>query len=195
MKVIGITGGIGSGKSRVLEYLKSIGLYVVEADKLAKELMKPGTKCYKEIIEAFGADIAGEGGFLDSVKLAGIVFSDEKELGKLNGIVHPAVKEYIRQDIAAAGARGEKVYALEAALLIEDGYREICDELWYIYADKEVRIKRLKEGRGMTGEKIKEVIKNQSSDNFYRENTDCIIDNSGDFEGVIEQINERLNKM
>ena len=195
MKVIGITGGIGSGKSRVLEYLKSLGFYVVEADKTAKELMKPGTECYKEIIKAFGEEIVGEGGFLDSVKLAGIVFSDEKELEKLNGIVHPAVKEFIIQDIAAAESRGEKVYALEAALLIEDGYKEICDELWYIYANRETRIKRLIEGRSMTEEKIKEVMNNQSSEQYFRENTDYTIDNSGDFRDVAEQINERLNKM
>ena len=195
MKVIGITGGIGSGKSRVLEYLKGLDLYVVEADKTAKELMKPGTACYDRIVEGFGREIVGEGGFLDSARLGSIVFSDEAKLELLNGIVHPAVKEYIIQDIAAAESRGEKVYALEAALLIEDGYREICDELWYIYADRETRIKRLIEGRGMTEEKIAEVMNNQSSEQYFRENTDYTIDNSGDFRDVAEQINERLNKM
>ncbi len=193
MKVIGITGGIGSGKSRVLEYLKSRGLYVVEADKTAKELMKPGTECFDRIVDTFGAAVVAPDGSLDSARLSGMVFADEGELAKLNAIVHPAVKSYIKEDIARAGDRGEKIYALEAALLIEDGYRDICDELWYIFADKKVREKRLMEGRGMTKDRIESVMNSQSQESFYRDNTDWTVDNSGDFQSVCERINERLN--
>ena len=195
MKVIGITGGIGSGKSMVLEYLKTLDIYVIEADKTAKELMKPGTECYAGIIDTFGREVVGENGYLDSAKLGSIVFGDERELEKLNSIVHPAVKTYIKEDIDRARAKGEKIYALEAALLIEDGYREICDELWYIYAEREVRRKRLINGRGMTMEKIDEVMNSQSSDDYYRENTDRVIDNSGDFQNTAIQVNECLNKL
>ena len=99
MKIIGITGGIGCGKSEVLKYLESLGAYIVETDKLAHALMKKGEKVHKRIIDEFGADIIAENGEIDRERFGQVVFNDESALIKLNSIVHPAVKEYIIHDI------------------------------------------------------------------------------------------------
>ncbi len=197
MKIIGITGGVGSGKSRVLNELKvQYGAYIIEADKLAHELMEPGKVIYEEIVTAFGEDILceEEPHVIDRVKLGKIVFSDKKHLEALNKIVHPLVKKSILMLIRQAKEKGDvRLFVIEAALLIEDGYKSICDELWYIWVDKETRIKRLMLQRNYTKEKSVSIMNNQSSDEFYKENCDFIIDNNRDYEYTSEQIKARLN--
>ena len=197
MKIIGITGGVGSGKSRVLNELKvQYGAYIIEADKLAHELMEPGKVIYEEIVTAFGEDILceEEPHVIDRVKLGKIVFSDKKHLEALNKIVHPLVKKSILMSIRQAKEKGDvRLFVIEAALLIEDEYKSICDELWYIWVDKETRIKRLMLQRNYTKEKSVSIMNNQSSDEFYKENCDFIIDNNRDYEYTSEQIKARLN--
>ena len=197
MKIIGITGGVGSGKSRVLNELKvQYGAYIIEADKLAHELMEPGKVIYEEIVTAFGEDILceEEPHVIDRVKLGKIVFSDKKHLEALNKIVHPLVKKSILMLIRQAKEKGDvRLFVIEAALLIEDEYKSICDELWYIWVDKETRIKRLMLQRNYTKEKSVSIMNNQSSDEFYKENCDFIIDNNRDYEYTSEQIKARLN--
>lgn len=197
MKIIGITGGVGAGKSRVLNELKvQYGAYIIEADKLAHELMEPGKVIYEEIVTAFGEDILceEEPHVIDRVKLGKIVFSDKKYLDVLNKIVHPLVKKSILMSIRQAKEKGDvRLFVIEAALLIEDEYKSICDELWYIWVDKETRIKRLMLQRNYTKEKSVSIMNNQSSDEFYKENCDFIIDNNRDYEYTSEQIKARLN--
>ena len=197
MEIIGITGGVGSGKSRVLNELKvQYGAYIIEADKLAHELMEPGKVIYEEIVTAFGEDILceEEPHVIDRVKLGKIVFSDKKHLEALNKIVHPLVKKSILMLIRQAKEKGDvRLFVIEAALLIEDEYKSICDELWYIWVDKETRIKRLMLQRNYTKEKSVSIMNNQSSDEFYKENCDFIIDNNRDYEYTSEQIKARLN--
>ena len=197
MKIIGITGGVGSGKSRVLNELKvQYGAYIIEADKLAHELMEPGKVIYEEIVTAFGEVILceEEPHVIDRVKLGKIVFSDKKYLDVLNKIVHPLVKKSILMSIRQAKEKGDvRLFVIEAALLIEDEYKSICDELWYIWVDKETRIKRLMLQRNYTKEKSVSIMNNQSSDEFYKENCDFIIDNNRDYEYTSEQIKARLN--
>jgi dephospho-CoA kinase len=197
MKVIGITGGIGSGKSKVLYYLKEkYDAYIVEADKLAKSLMLPGGPVYKKLVVCFPSVVKEKDGPIDSKTLAGIVYSDKKLLEKLNSIVHPAVKEYILQDIDKKAADNDcQLYIIEAALLIEDGYKNICDEMWYVRTDMDVRIKRLEEFRGMDSESAKAVIMNQKPEDYYTEHSDFIIDNSGEFKSTEEQINQKLGTL
>ncbi len=194
MKVIGITGGIGSGKSRVLYHLKDeYNAYIIEADKLAKSLMMPGNDAYIKIAEAFPEAVPAENAPIDSKILAGIVYNDSKKLELLNSIVHPAVKDYIKKDIIEKSADENcPLYFIEAALLIEDGYKDICDEMWYIRTDFEVRIKRLAEYRGMDREGAMAVIANQKPDEFYTKYSDFIIDNSGDFDDTIMQIRSKF---
>ena len=197
MKIIGITGGVGAGKSRVLNELKvQYGAYIIEADKLAHELMEPGKVIYEEIVTAFGKDILceEEPHVIEREKLGKIVFSDKKYLDVLNKIVHPLVKKSILMSIRQAKEKGDvRLFVIEAALLIEDEYKSICDELWYIWVDKETRIKRLMLQRNYTKEKSVSIMNNQSSDEFYKENCDFIIDNNRDYEYTSEQIKARLN--
>ncbi len=185
MKIIGITGGIGSGKSEVLNILNGIdGVFVIEADKLAHKLMEPGNEAYEKIIKEFGENIKTDDGFIDRSKLGAIVMNDSEKLARLNMIVHPAVKEYIIDDISLKEKEGMEFYVIEAALLIQDGYKEICDEIWYIHVDREERIKRLMQGRGLSREKAEEFMNNQPEDSFYADNSDMIIDNNGSIEAM-----------
>ena len=192
MKVLGITGGVGSGKSLVLEYLKEeYGAYICQMDETAKELQKSGTECFREIVRHFGTEIVGSDGELDRAKLGGIVFAEEEELKKLNEIVHPAVLEHVRRDIEEKAGTGVKLYVVEAAVLT-DVFRDLIDELWYIYVREEIRRERLKASRGYTDERITRMIASQPAEEVFRETCDVVIDNSGDFEETKRQIGERL---
>ncbi|MCM1497380.1 MAG: dephospho-CoA kinase [Clostridium sp.] len=195
MKIIGITGGIGSGKSTVLSILKEKhNACIVEADRLAHRLMSPGYLVYQQIVEAFGEGILADGGGIDRERLSEIVFNHSGELERLNGIVHPAVKEYILQDIQKKQReKAEQLYVIEAALLIEDGYRTICDELWYIYTDREERIRRLISGRGGNRKKWEQIIQNQSDDEFYFANCDVVIDNGSNIAHTINVVKDLLS--
>lgn len=194
MRIIGITGGIGSGKSTVLRMLEGkYSAYIVETDKLAHSLMRPGQNAYIQITEAFGTEILNEDKTINRERLGSIVFKDKEALEQLNKIVHPAVKEYIRQDIDEKRASKQIMYyVIEAALLIEDGYKEICDELWYVYVEKEERIRRLLNSRGGDCKKWENIINNQSSEEFYRTYCDEIIDNGKNVEDIETAINELL---
>lgn len=196
MKIIGITGGIGTGKSTVLTLLKQeYSAYIVEADKLAHKLMLPGGTAYEQIVDTFGADILNAEDVIDRNRLGAIVFKNPDALGKLNEVVHPAVKKYILQDIELKKKEGSaQYYVIEAALLIEDGYKMICDELWYIYVEKEERIRRLLAARGGNREKWEQIIGNQSSENYYHTNCDYVIDNGKSFEHTANIVKELLSK-
>lgn len=193
MKVIGVTGGVGAGKSEILNYIAdNWNATVVEADEVGYLVMKPGKSCFAPIVELFGPGILQEDGTLDRTRIAQMVFEDKKLLEKLNAIVHPAVKKYIRKAIQREEENETDFFIVEAALLIEDKYDEICDELWYIYADEETRTERLKKNRGYSEEKIKSIFANQLSEDEFSEHCDFEIDNSGDFEDTKEQIMQRM---
>ncbi len=194
MKIIGITGGIGAGKSRILSYLeeKHNG-YCIEADRVAHTLMEPGGPVYLAIRNAFPADILDDDDRIHRQKMADLIFRQPQMREKLNAIVHPAVKAYIRSDIQRCRQEGNiTLYVLEAALLIEDGYREICDELWYVYSPEEVRIARLMESRGYSREKCMQIVNSQSTDTYYRRHCDRILVNDGNLENAKKQVEEFL---
>ena len=194
MKIIGITGGVGAGKSAILAYLKEQhGAIVIEADKVGHLLMAPGGACYEKIIEAFGDGLIKEDQSIDRGKLGAIVFADEKRLECLNQIVHPEVKQWIRNEIKKERIKGEtELFVIEAALLIEDHYDEICDELWYIHTSEEIRRKRLKESRGYSEEKIVGIMANQLSPEQFQAVCQVVIDNSGMMEDTYRQIDKQL---
>ena len=192
MRVIGITGGVGSGKSEVLRYLKEpYGAWVCQMDETAKELQRRGTTCFRRIVEHFGERVVSAEGELDRAALSVIVFSDERELQALNEIVHPEVIRQVRGDIEEKRAQGLEFYVVEAALLPDVG-RELCDELWYIYTEEKVRRERLKASRGYTDERITQMIASQPGEARFRSACTAVIDNSGDFEDTKRQIGERL---
>ena len=196
MKIIGITGGAGSGKSEVLNYLSEhYGAVICQADQVAKNLQKKRTKCYFKIVEHFGTGILCSDGRLDRKKLADIVFSDEGELAILNAIVHPAVKEKIQELINKEKKKQTKLFIIEAALLIEGNYDAICDEIWYVYADEETRKRRLLASRGYDTEKSEHIFAVQMPSQAFFERCDRAIDNSGLFEAACVQVDEMIRKL
>ena len=195
MKVLGITGGIGAGKSTVLAYLsKKYRARVIQADQAAHVLEQPGQECYHRIVETFGKEILSAGGEIDRRLLGNIVFSDKRSLEELNDIVHPAVREYIIQEIRQERLAGTAPFiVLEAALLIEEHYDEICDELWYVRTGEEIRRKRLMASRGYTAEKAGEIMRNQLSDALFLKHCQFVVDNNSDFiENTYGQIDRGL---
>lgn len=197
MRFIGITGGVGAGKSAILSYLaEKPKTKVMLADEIAHDLMEPGTDCYNQIVERFaGEDILAENGSFDRGKLAQVIFGNPAKREAMNAIVHPAVKEFVRQQYVFEVEKGElELLVLEAALLIEEDYGEICDELWYIYTSEANRRKRLKESRGYSDEKIDNIFKSQLSENEFRESTQVTIDNNGDLQETYQQIEKALRR-
>lgn len=193
MKVIGITGGVGSGKSVVMNLLKEeYNAYLIFSDNVAHELMQVGGINYKAIIDAF-PDVKNEDESINRQKLGAIVFHDEEKLQQLNEITHPNVIEELKNRIKKVKEENRYSFiALEAALLIEDEYDMLYDELWYVYADKEVRMKRLEEGRGYTREKSISVIENQRSEKDFLEKCDKKIDNSFSLNEIKKELKNLL---
>lgn len=196
MYVFGITGGVGAGKSTVLRLIKeNFNASVIEADEVGRMLMEPGNGAYLKIVEIFGEDIldnpSEQGSPINRAKLAGIVFNNKNKRMVLNGIVHPLVKKYITEEIGRIRCAEKYDYVfVEAALLIEDHYDIICDELWYIYADEETRRERLKSSRGYSDEKIDSVFASQLSDEQFRSHCSRVIDNSHDEQMTLGQLKE-----
>lgn len=193
MKIIGITGGAGAGKSQVLSYLeKEYGAFVCQADLTARDLQQKGTECFQRIVDHFGTDVVDENGDLNRQKLAGIVFSSRPQLRILNEIVHPAVKEKIREIIRTQADRGTKLFALEAALFIEENYEDFCDEVWYIYADEETRRKRLTASRGYSSEKIQGIFDSQMPSSEFFAHCDRAVDNCHSFQETCDEIDDMM---
>lgn len=196
MKIIGITGGVGAGKTQILEYLNNkYGATICQADKVGKKLQKKGGACFDAIVEHFGTEILDEKGELDRERLAGIVFSNQEELEVLNGIVHPAVKEEVLKKIAHEERKHTNIFVVESALLIEDHYDEICDELWYIYVEDEIRRNRLYFSRGYDNQKIDEIIAAQLPKDLFLKNCDRVIDNSGVFAETMMQLDKIIKDL
>lgn len=193
--VIGLTGGVGAGKSEVLSYLGSKDYcQVYELDKVAHQLQKPGQRCYEMMLEYFGSDILDEEGYIDREKLSKKVFTSKASLDKLNEIIHPQVMEYIQHEIQHIDSK-IGIILIEGALLIEAGYRSCCHELWYVHATKEVRQQRVIQSRGYTREKFEGIHNNQLGENEFTKACDRIIDNSKDKEELYTNIEYQLKSL
>ena len=216
--VLGITGGVGAGKSTVLQYLhKKYNAVLLQCDAIGMELQQKGMPCYSPIVEAFGTDILRADGQLNREKLSKIVFSAPEALSRLNAIVHPAVKQEVRRRIETAEEenrhddiweneesgktkepcrnRDYQLYVIEAALLLEDHYEEICDQIWYIYADPATRIQRLMRDRGYTEEKCRRIMAAQRDDVYYRSRCQEWIDNSTDLtQDTFDQLDAAIGR-
>lgn len=193
MKVLGITGGVGSGKSEVLQFLREEYQAVIcQLDEVAKLLQKNGQACYRRIVDTFGREVVAADGELNRETLGKLVFSDSGKLQTLNEIVHPEVKRWVQHDIRKKAQEGVTLYVIEAALLPTAGYEEICEEMWYIYTEEAVRRRRLTASRGYTEEKITQMMHAQPSEEAFRTACTVVIDNSGSFENTKEQIGELL---
>ena len=196
MKVIGITGGVGAGKSQVLSHLRERpDCLVIVADQVAHELEEPGGVCYEQIVALLGAEILAEDGRIDKGRMAARIFGDPALLARVNGIVHPAVKRCITERIDAERKAGRVRYLfIEAALLIEDGYEQIVDELWYIHAGEGTRRQRLKASRHYSEEKIAGILRRQLTEEEFRSHCQTVIDNSGALADTYGQIDRKLEE-
>ena len=195
MRFIGITGGIGAGKSEVLQYIRSHYKCVVYlADEVAHLVKAPGTKAYGQLAELLGQEVLGADGEIDRAAMADRIFANPALLEQVNGIIHPAVREFLLEQLARVRESGEaELFFVEAALLIECGYLALVDEMWYIYADEQVRRERLKASRGYSEEKISQIMSKQLTEQRFRESCDFVIDNSGDLAERCRQVDGRLS--
>ena len=192
MKVIGITGGVGSGKTMLLQYIQEhYNCRILLADDVANK--EPGQVCYEKIVDLLGQDIVDETGVICRERMAERIFRDKNLLQEVNAIIHPAVREYIVQEIEREKKKAEyDFFFLEAALLIECGYDAVVEEMWYIYTDEAVRRSRLKAGRAYSDEKIDSIIRSQLSEENYRAHCSTIIDNSRELADAYEQIDKKM---
>lgn len=200
MKIIGVTGGVGSGKTELLHYIeKNYRCRILLADEAAHEVMQKGGRIYEPLVALLGSSVLDSSGEINRKEMAARIFSQEELLGRVNALIHPAVREYILEAVAeerekaAAGAEDAVDYFfLEAALLIECGYRSVVDEMWYIYCDLAVRRERLKKSRDYSDGKIDSILSSQLTEAEFRSGSDVVIDNSGNLEDAYRQIREAL---
>ena len=189
--VIGLTGGIGAGKSTVSSVLEEYGATIIDADKLGHEVYEPGSEVNCAIRNMFGEDFFDEAGFLIRPKLGALVFSDASALQKLNSIVHPAIVKLA----AERAARADGLVIMDAALLIEVGLHEICDEVWLVTVRDDVRIDRVMKRNGFTEQEVRDRINSQISDEERGRYASVVLDNSGGLPELREQIINALENL
>jgi dephospho-CoA kinase len=182
---IGLTGGIGSGKSTVSALLAARGAVVVDADRIAREVVEPGTPGLAAVVEAFGAGVLGPDGALDRPALAAVVFADPAARARLDAIVHPLVRA--RAAELAAGAPADAVVVHDVPLLVETGRWEPYDLVLVVEADPETRVARLVR-RGLTADDARARMAAQATDEQRREVADAVLDNSGTQDELAAQV-------
>lgn len=194
MLLIGITGGIGAGKSEILSYIQQhYKCKIYLADQVAHAVKEPGQPCYEKLVALMGRGILDRNGKIDRAAMASRIFVDKNLLLKVNQAVHPAVQKYLLDRVEEARQDPQvELFFIEAALLIETGYKEILDELWYIHADEAVRRRRLTQSRGYAADKITQIMDKQLSEEAFREACDFELENSGSLTDSYSQIDERL---
>lgn len=195
--IIGLTGGAGSGKSYVADLLHTLARVThINTDDISREQMKKGGSVYRAVAKHFGKEFLDEYGEIDRSKLGEYVFARPEELSVLNSLTHPAVRGEVEHRIQAARQSDTDIILLESALLIEAGYREICDEIWYVYCKRSIRKKRLQETRGYSKERISELFRRQNTDRFFRAHADRIIENNDNsIASVTKQLQKYRNKL
>ena len=191
--VYGITGGTGSGKTTVTEYLKELGYTVVDADQIARSVTEPGSALLSELADEFGTDIIAPDGSLLRKKLGSIVFNDKEKLEKLNSIMAPALDRRFEDVLDAA--RVDQPYGkifFDAPTLLESGREYLVDKIWVVVSDKEERIRRIMERDGLSREQVLARMGNQLSDEEKTARADVVIYNDDDLEDLKENVRKSL---
>lgn len=192
MIVIGVTGNIACGKSTVVNMLRDLGAEVIDMDKIAHEVMTPGTETYTRVAEEFGPGILTESGEIDRGKLGAVVFANPAALARLDRIVHPAVIR--RTDELVARSRA-KVVVVEAIKLIESGYHKKCDSLWVVTCSKKQQLMRLRKDRRLSRTQALLRIEAQGPPEEKLRYADVVIDNSGTLERTRQQVLANWHKL
>ena len=180
---VGLTGGIGSGKSAAAKILATLGAGLIDADLVGHASYRAGTEGFDKVIEAFGDDLIGSDGEIDRKKLGPIVFSEPGNLTRLNEILHPIIYSMIKTELKNMENSGEKVAVVEAAILIEANWQDLFDELWVVDTDKEEVIRRLIDRNNVTRDQALERIESQIGREERNGYADAIIENNA---GLLE---------
>ncbi len=189
---VGLTGGIGAGKSEVSRLLVDCGAVLIDADRIAREVVEPGTPGLAAVVEAFGADVLTEDGRLDRPKLGSIVFADRERLAALNSIVHPLVGERSRAlEEAAEAAAEDAVVVHDVPLLTENGLAPLYDVVVVVDADPATQLDRLVRLRGMSEQDARARMAAQATREQRREIADLVVDN----DVPLEELRRRVREM
>lgn len=192
MRIIGITGGVGAGKTQVLSYIEAhYRCRIIRADEAAHQLYEPGQACYQKLAALLGQEVLNADGTINKAEMARRIFHDKTLLERVNSIVHPEVKRYILDEIAQEQKKGTADYFfIEAALLIEEQYDQIVDEMWYVHSDAAVRRQRLAQSRQYSEQKIADIMRGQLSEDAFRKHCQVVITNNGDLEETYKQVRD-----
>ena len=180
MFTIGLTGGIGSGKSTVAGILKGLGAELVDADRVGWQVYRVGTSGYRAVVDEFGEEIIRSDGEIDRKKLGLIVFGDPARMKALTGIVWPLIASAVADCVVDETARGTSILVVEAAVLFEARWEQLFDEIWIVTTPKEMAVERLIIRDGVTAESVRARMTVQLSDEQRIRRADVVIDNSGD---------------
>ena len=194
-RVIGLTGGIGSGKSIVSKFLAELGAVIIDADKIGHEVYRPDTDTWRQLVKTFGSGILAPDNTIDRKKLGVIVFGNRQELQRLNAIIHPQITAEIKKQIAEYRRRSVKVIILDAPVLLEANAENLVDEVWVVVADEGNVIKRAVARTGLTEQQIRHRIRLQLQNAERTKNARVVINNNGtpeDLRGKIQELWEQI---
>jgi dephospho-CoA kinase len=193
--IVGLTGGIATGKSLVAGELKKCGARIIDADLIAREVVEPGKPAYNDIVKEFGPAVLLPDGTLDRKALGHAVFSDRAALDKLNNITHPRIRERIKEEARRISAQGNSLIVLDVALLIEMGVKYEVEKIIVVFAGKEQQIERLMERDNLTRVEALKRLSCQMDINEKLKYADYVIDNSGTRDKTIEQARELFSEL
>jgi dephospho-CoA kinase len=185
---IGLTGGIASGKSTVTRMIRELGIPVIDADQVARDVVKVGEEAYAQIVATFGRDILQANGEIDRAKLGSIVFHNEQKRKKLNAIVHPAVRRRMMAEKEAYVQSGTKTVVLDIPLLFESELTHFIDKVIVVYVDDEVQLERLMKRNGFSKEEALARIRSQMPLREKVKKADAVINNNGTVEETKQQL-------
>ena len=194
MKVIGLTGGIGSGKSTVSRFLGELGAVVVDADKVGHEAFKPDTEAWCEVVAAFGEQVLAPNCEIDRKKLGDAVFGNSEALARLNRIMHPRMHEMVKAQLEEYRRQGVAVAVLEAPLLIEAGWISLADAVWVTVAPESTVVSRTRERAGLSEEKVLARIHSQLSSEERVKHADVVIDTDCSLDELRSRVGEQWKK-
>lgn len=190
MYLVGLTGGIGSGKSTVARRLAAHGVPVVDADAVAREVVEPGEPALAELAERFGPDVLTAQGALDRPALAALAFADDTERAALDAIMHPRIAGRVTARLQELADAGEPVAVLDHPLLLETDGRDLVDVIVVVVAPEEVRVQRLVEQRGLAEDDVRARIRAQTDDDARRAAADHVVVNDGELERLLERTDQ-----
>ncbi|MBQ2669169.1 MAG: dephospho-CoA kinase [Clostridia bacterium] len=192
MRVFGITGGSGSGKSTVSAMLAEMGVYIIDTDKIARQVVEKGSECLSELCSAFGAEILKPDGSLDRKRLAAIAFADKEKTALLSRITHKYIKAETERLIANSAA---ELIGIDGAVLIGSGIDLLCETTVSVTADLSTCVKRITERDNLTEEEARTRLSAQPTVDYYIEKTEYHIFNNGDIDELKQQVRELINKL